>query len=279
MVFLVTLARVRRLRQPGRQVRAGAEERDLLVPARQRGVGQGAEEDQALPGRRAGAGGDRLRTAVGADRRGQAAHPGDRRQAQRRPAPAGRRGAAAGVLAQRPRGHRRPARRARKRPGRHVPDRRAVDPRPRRRLRRRAAGQADRRRRLQPRRDQGVRQHQRLAAPGRGADRPDPADRHLPLADLLDHPVLHRAARRGGRARARLPARRGRRDDQRPDGRDPARARVRRRHRLRAAARLALPRGAAPPRGQARGDGDRAAERRPRDPRLRPDRDRRPAVR
>ena len=80
-----------------------------------------------------------------------------------------------------------------------------------------------------------------------------PADRHLPLADLLGDPVLRGRARRGRVARRRLPAGRGGRDDQRPDRRHPARARLRRRHRLRAAARVPLPRGAAPPRGQARG--------------------------
>ena len=62
--------------------------------------------------------------------------------------------------------------------------------------------------------------------------------------------------------------------DQRPDRRHPARARLRRRHGLRAAARLALPRGTAQARGQARGDGDRAARRRAGDPGLRPDGDR-----
>ncbi len=57
-------------------------------------------------------------------------------------------------------------------------------------------------------------------------------------------------------ARRRLRADRDRGHRQRPVGRDPAGARVRRRNRLRAAARRALPRGAAAPRGQARGDGD-----------------------
>jgi MMPL family len=52
---------------------------------------------------------------------------------------------------------------------------------------------------------------------------------------------------------------------------DPVGARHRRGHRLRAAARRALPRGAAPPRGQARGDGARAAPRRAGDLRLRAD--------
>ena len=69
-------------------------------------------------------------------------------------------------------------------------------------------------------------------------------------------------------ARARLSARRGRRDRHRAVGRHPAGARLRRRHRLRAAARLALPRGAAPPRGQARCDPRGDAHGRPGDRRL-----------
>ena len=67
-----------------------------------------------------------------------------------------------------------------------------------------------------------------------------------------------------------LPARQARRPHrQRAERRHPHRPRVRRRHRLRAAARRALPRGAAPARGPARGDGLRAAPRRPGDPRQR----------
>ena len=57
---------------------------------------------------------------------------------------------------------------------------------------------------------------------------------------------------------------------------DPLGARARRGHRLRAAARGPLPRGAAPPRGQARGDAPRAAPRGPGDLRLGRDRGRWP---
>ena len=94
------------------------------------------------------------------------------------------------------------------------------------------------------------------------------ADHHLPQPDLLDDPVLLGADRRGDHARARLPARRRGRDRHRPVRRHPAGARVRRRDRLRAADGLALPRGAAPARGQARRHPRDPAPDEPRNPRL-----------
>ena len=206
-----------------------------------------------------------------ADRR---ADRGDRRQAQRRPRAARARGPAADLLGERQGRDHHPAGRAGRGPGGEVRGCGAVDPRQGRRPRGRARRQGHGRRRLQPRRDQDLRQHQRQPAAGGGGDRADPAGHHLPLADLLGDPVLLGAAGGGGLARLRLPAGRGGRDDQRAVRRHPARAGVRRRHRLRAAARVPLPRGAAAPRGQARGDADRADERGPGDPGLGADRDR-----
>ena len=84
---------------------------------------------------------------------------------------------------------------------------------------------------------------------------------------------LHHRRRRG------LPAGQVRRPHgQRPEPVHPQHPGHRRRHRLRAAARRPLPRGAAPPRGPARGDGVRAAPRRTGDPRQRRHRRRRHAV-
>ena len=106
----------------------------------------------------------------------------------------------------------------------------------------------------------------------------DPAV-HLPqpaavdAADLQRRRRLHRLRRRG------LPAGQVRRPDgQRPEPGDPRHPGDRRRHRLRPAARRPLPRGAASPRGPARGDGVRAAPRRPGDPRQRRHRRRRHAL-
>ena len=217
-----------------RQVRGRAGERDRLLPPRQGRVGQVARGRQALPGRRAGARGDRVRAHGRADRR--RPPPGRRgpalvpvRPAVDRPA-----AAAADLLRQR-------RRRAVLDPDPRDGGLRALrggdgrDPRPRERRARRADGEGDRRGRLRRRRDQGVREHQRHPARGHGAGRPDPADRHLPVADLLGDPVLHGAAGRVVRARVRLPDRRGGGDDQRAVRRHPAGARVRRGHGLRAA--------------------------------------------
>ena len=269
---------LRRLREPIGQVRGRAEERDVVVPAGQRGVGQGARRRQALPGRRARAGGDRLRAPGRADGGRQAAHRGDRRQAQREPPAAGGRRAAAGVLAQRQGRDHRPA-------GRSPATARATSSSD--------AVQSIRDRAGEP---AGGLDVKLTGAAGYSLDAikvfGNINGSLLLVAALIVlilliviyrspifwiDPVLHRAAGRGRGARLRLPAGRGGRDHQRPVRRHPAGARVRRGHGLRAAARLALPRGAAPPRGQARGDGDRAAQRRPRDPRVRPDGDRRAA--
>ena len=85
-------------------------------------------------------------------------------------------------------------------------------------------------------------------------------------------PILAVGVRRDRDARGfGYGADRARRDRQRPVLVDHVDPRHRRGHGLRAAARRPLPRGAAPPRGQARGDGARAAPRRPGDHRLRPD--------
>ena len=127
--------------------------------------------------------------------------------------------------------------------------------------------------RVHRRRGRRLQRHQRHAAVRDRGARPDPADRDLPQPDLLADPVLRGAAGRGQLARLRLSARGGRRDGHRAVGRHPAGARVRRRHRLRAADGLAIPRGAAPPRGQARRDPRCPAPHLPSDPRLRRDRD------
>ena len=127
--------------------------------------------------------------------------------------------------------------------------------------RRRARGEDHRRRRLLGRRDRSLRRHQRHPAAGRGQPRDLPADRHLPLADVLLHPAGGGALRRDALALDRLRGLRARGDDQRPVELDHVGARARRRHRLRAAARRPLPRGAAPHRRQARGDADGAAPR------------------
>ena len=256
------------------QVREGAEERDLVVPPGRGGVGQGARSGQAVP---RGPDGDRGH-GDRAQRRADGARPGRRQGADRA---LGRRADGAHAALLRPGAGARPQGPARDHAGqglrrglRRVSRRDRQDPRrgPQA-ARRRARGRGDRRRRLRRGRDQGLRRHQRPAPARRRRAGADPADPHLPLADLLGDPVLHRAGRGGLLARLRLPAGRGRRDDQRPVGRHPARARVRGGHGLCAAAGLALPRGAAPPRRQARRDARGAAQRRPRDPGLGPDRD------
>ena len=167
----------------------------------------------------------------------------------------------------------------------HGRRRRRDDPRPgrrhpraRQRPRRRARGQGHRPGRLRGRRDQGVREHQRDAARLGAAARRIPAGPDLPQPDLpLDTAVRGRV--RGGRdALDRLWVDGDRRHGQRAVVRDPLDPGARRRHGLRAAAGLALSRGAAQARGQARGDGARAAHRRPRDRRVRRDGDLRAAV-
>ena len=105
-----------------------------------------------------------------------------------------------------------------------------------------------------------------------------PADPDLPQPDLPLDPALRGRVRGGRDAFDRLRADRARRHRQRAVLLDPVDTGARRRHRLRAAAGLALPRGAAQARGQARGDGARAAHGRSRDRRLGRDRDLRAAL-
>ena len=140
----------------------------------------------------------------------------------------------------------------------------------------RPRGEGDRTGRLRRRRRRRLQRHQRHAALRDGRAGPAAPDRDLPQPDLLDDPVLHRAAGGGQLARVRLSARRGRRDGHRTVGRHPPRARLRRRHRLRAVDGLALPRVAAA-REQARRDPRHAPTHEPGDPRLGRDRDGRPA--
>ena len=105
-----------------------------------------------------------------------------------------------------------------------------------------------------------------------------PAGPDLPEPDLPLDPAVRGRVRRGRDALDRLRADRDRRHGQRPVVVDPLDPRARRGHGLRAAAGLALPGGAAQARGQARGDGARAAHRRPGDRRVRRDGDLRAAV-
>ena len=150
-------------------------------------------------------------------------------------------------------------RRVRDDPG---PDRQGA--RVRQRPGRRSRGQGDRRGGLLSRRDQGLRGHQRDAAAGRGAARLRAADPDLPQPVLLLDPAAVRRLRRDRQPRRRLFPDGGGRDGQRAVVVDPVGARPRRGDRLRAAARVALPRGAAHARGQARGAGAGAAHRRAR---------------
>ena len=143
---------------------------------------------------------------------------------------------------------------------------------------RRPRGQDHRRRRLLGRRDRSLRRHQRDPAAGRGQPRDLPADRHLPLADVLPDPAGRGDLRRAALALARLRPHRARRDRQRAVELDHVGPRPGRGDRLRPAAGLPLPRGAAPHRRQARGDAHRAGLGRPGDLRLGGDRDRRPAL-
>ena len=73
-----------------------------------------------------------------------------------------------------------------------------------------------RRRRLLRRRDRSLRRHQRDPAAGRGQPRDLPADRHLPLADVLPDPARRGDLRRAALALARLRPDRARRHRQRP---------------------------------------------------------------
>ena len=135
-----------------------------------------------------------------------------------------------------------------------------------------------RRRRLLRRRDRSLRRHQRHPAAGRAQPRDLPADRHLPLADVLLHPADRGDVRGDALALDRLRSLRAGRDDQRPVELDHVGPGPRRRHRLRAAAGRPLPRGAPPHRRQVPGDAHRARIGRPGDLRLGSDRYRRPAL-
>ena len=94
--------------------------------------------------------------------------------------------------------------------------------------------------------------------------RPAPARGDLPRAADRADPDRRRRLRLPGRQRLHLPLRRRRQRRQLELDEHPRRADVRRGDRLLPAAREPLPRGAAPRRGQARGDGARAAPRRAR---------------
>ncbi len=103
----------------------------------------------------------------------------------------------------------------------------------------------------------GHRQHAAVGHPGRG-DRDPAADLPQPGALGPAHPLRRlRAVRRAGADL--LPRQVRRPHGQRPEPGDPHDPGDRRRHRLRPAAGRPLPRGAAPPRGPARGDGVRPA--------------------
>ena len=129
----------------------------------------------------------------------------------------------------------------------------------------------------------GVRGHRQHAAARHARRRRGHPAVHLPQPGAVDPAGVLGGRRADRRPGGHLPAGQARRPDrQRAERRHPDRAGLRRRHRLRAAARRPLPRGAAPARGPARGDGRGAAPRRPGDPRQRRHRHRRhalPAVR
>ena len=275
--------RVRR-REPAREVHRRGEQRVDELPAERRRVDRGAPHHRGAAGRRAGGDRDRLpargrveRRGRGPDRRGPRGAQRSDRGEPRRHLPrrlAVRRARPVGVGRCRAADRQHHGRRRRRddpRPGRR-------HPRARQRPRRRARGQGHRPGRLRGRRDQGLREHQRDAAGLGAAARRLPAGVDLPQPDLpLDTAVRGRL--RGGRdALDRLRVDGDRRNGQRAVVRDPLDPGARRRHGLRAAAGLALPRGAAQARGQARGDGARAAHRRPRDRRVRRDGDLRAAV-
>ena len=262
--------RARRRARPVRgPLRRRAAQRALELPAGGRRVRRGARGVVGLPLRRGDAGGGGVPQPRRPHGRGTECCRG-RASTGRARRPRGRRAGRAGGLLPRPDGgvlrRSNPGGR-----GRGSPDR-SGGGRPRARPGRAARqrrGRGNGARGLLRRREQGVRgdQHDaafrdrraRVRAPG-----PD-----LPQPDLLGAAARLRPLRRVGRARPGLPARRGGRGHQRPDGRDPARARLRRRHGLRAPPDGAVPGGAAPARGQARGDVRRASPGGPGDRRIR----------
>ena len=122
--------------------------------------------------------------------------------------------------------------------------------------------------RLLRRRKCGVRGHQLDAAPRDRRARLLPPRAHLPEPDLLgasarSGPAAEAVVRGLGYLLAEV-----RRRHQRPDRRDPPRPRVRSGNRLCAAPHGAVPGGATPHRGQARGHAGRARSRRPCRPRI-----------
>ena len=275
-----------RARDPLLPARLEARRRDpgrhRLVPARERRVDRGRQPARR-PVRRSGdePGPDRLPARRRADRGGQAEdrrrRAGARGAARRRAA--ADRAAGDAVRAQRAEGARLRRRLARLH-GAHRADRLRerrrlgrCDPRDHGLGSRRDEDPAHRRHRLQHRRLRGLLRHRHEAAVRDRAPGLGPARRDLPLgaggADAADRrlPRLHR------RQRVHLPAGEERRDGLLELDLDPDRAHVRRRHRLLPAAGLAIARGAAHDRGQARGDGARPAQIGARDPRQRPDRD------
>ncbi len=138
---------------------------------------------------------------------------------------------------------------------------------------RRDADQAHRRPRLQHRCLRGLQRHRHQAAVRHRAPRPRPPRGDLPRGDGRADAADRRLLRLHGRRGLHLPAGEGGRHGLLELDLDPDRAHVRRRHRLLPAAGLTIARGAAPHRGQARGDGACAEPFRPGDPRQRADRD------
>src|ERR687895_184456 len=153
----------------------------------------------------------------------------------------------------------------------------ARDARSRWRRRRRARGLRDRRPRAVGGLRGGLRRARHEAAARDGGARAGAAGRDLSGAADRDHPDRRRRARLPGGHRVHLPLRRRGQQRQLELDRHPDRADVRRGDRLLPAARQPLSGGAPPRRGQARGDGARAAPRRPRAARERLHRDRRDA--
>ena len=129
--------------------------------------------------------------------------------------------------------------------------------------RRRPRGEDHGRRRLRRGRHHGLREHQRHAAAGGGFPGDLPADRHLPLADLLPDPARVGDAGRDPLAGDRLRDHRARGDGQRPVDLDHVDPGAGRGHGLRAVDRGPLQRGAAlhrgPPPGHAGGHEARRA--------------------
>ena len=249
-------------RQPAGQVRRRREERVDLVPARRRRVDEGADEITS-----SFQGGEPAPVVIVYRREGglTARRPG----ADRERPPGAQRGSTPDVLAA-------AVRRAAvlvRATARRAADRAGTDHRRRRGRRRSSTRSTTIRERVSDPRRRAARSR----SPGRPASPPTrsrssrastarccsppaaarlrPADPHLPQPDLLVWiPLFAVVFAESSRARVGYGLTEAGRDRQRPVVVDPLRPRPRRGHRLRAAARRPLPRGAAPPRGQARGD-------------------------